>query len=286
MKSLRNLSLAGLFACLVLCTSGMVQAQQSYQNRCATVGPYQGQCAQTQCCPTRCCPAENFAGSQTAPPAGAFAAPPQSGEVVGESSGFGIRGMSFTLPAITFELPSMRMPSFFRTRRDAHMRVDAANAPFVQGQAAVFGQIPGSFQGDNFAGNQASDECDDDNQADRFSEDDGCTSDSIRSNRTGKLPPAPAVSQVLKSLTPRERALMLQLLEERDRVARLESQMQKLAQAVEGNLYSLQDENSLFDSTRDSLQPANRRSTLEQPGASDARQIRQVEFAETFDAQR
>lgn len=260
-------------------SSALVQAQQYYQPQCTNVGLPQGRCVDTRCCPPQ------QAQVQSAPPqmAGAYAAPPQTGEVIGESSGFGIRGMSFTLPAITLELPTIRMPGFFKTRRDAHMQVDAASAPFVQGQPAVYGQMSaGGYQAATFSQLQPNQVQQPDQDANTFGVEENRCTDDAESSSQKSIPPLPPADE-LGSLTPRERVLLLNLLKERQRVARLELQMQKLTEAVEGNLYALQDANSLFEQKNqaDSTpQPVTGQVELEHPWASDASQIRQARFAE------
>lgn len=97
--------------------------------------PHYGFHAGCPCPACRPAPCEQPAGPaevQGAAVAGAYAVPPQAGEVVGPSTALGIRGPEITLPAIRLTFPSIRFPSLFRSRQDAHMRVHAAVAPFVQ----------------------------------------------------------------------------------------------------------------------------------------------------------
>lgn len=65
-------------------------------------------------------------------PRGSYVAPPRSGVAVGESRALGLNGMAIKFPAIRLEMPSIEFPSVSRMRRSAHMRVDAATAPFVE----------------------------------------------------------------------------------------------------------------------------------------------------------
>ncbi|MBW3541930.1 MAG: hypothetical protein KY476_16805 [Planctomycetes bacterium] len=70
-----------------------------------------------------------------------YAAPPPSGEVTGESAALGLQGLSIRFPALTIELPSLKLPGLIRYRRDAQMIFDESRAPYVYGPAAVYGQI-------------------------------------------------------------------------------------------------------------------------------------------------
>ena len=81
------------------------------------------------------------AGVQGGPAAvtqsGAYAVPPQSGDVVGPSNSVGIRGAEITLPALRLSTPSIRFPSLFRSRRNPFMRTNSTVAPFVQSTPTV-----------------------------------------------------------------------------------------------------------------------------------------------------
>lgn len=66
---------------------------------------------------------------ETAP--GAFAAPPRTGVVAGESTSLGIEGGELRIPSLSLRLPSVRLPSFRKYRRDAHMEIDATEAAYV-----------------------------------------------------------------------------------------------------------------------------------------------------------
>lgn len=283
MSSLSTYMAAMLLLTSVALAPDVIKAQSYYQQQCTNVENYQGRCAETRCCPQR----QQQIQSISSQPAGVFAAPAQAGEVVGESNGFGIRGMSFTLPAITFELPSIRMPSFFRTRRDAHMRMDAANAPFVQGQPTFYGQLATTgVQLNNMS--QVHQPTGEKTTNDFCSESESCTSDDMPFNETGESAPTGNEPKRLPlpemgALTPRERVLLLELLKERQRLARLESQMKSVSRNNAVNLYTLQDANSLFDASQQegrSLEPAKSQQVLEHPWASSSPEIQHAQFVE------
>jgi hypothetical protein len=98
-------------------------------------------CASKPCCRPQPKPSPPSGQAFAAPPPGAFAAPPVRGEVAGESGSVGLRGFSLQLPALRLELPTLQLPSLIRFRRDAEMRITEGYAPYVQGPAAVYGQI-------------------------------------------------------------------------------------------------------------------------------------------------
>lgn len=72
---------------------------------------------------------------------GYFAAPPQNGPVAGESRGVGLNGFAIHIPAMSLRLPTIEFPSLFRVRRNPHMMIDAAQAPYMQ-YAAVAQATP------------------------------------------------------------------------------------------------------------------------------------------------
>ncbi|MDQ3332377.1 MAG: hypothetical protein M3552_17290 [Planctomycetota bacterium] len=77
---------------------------------------------------------------------GSYAMPQAVGEQIGESGGLGIRGLELRVPEMKIALPELRLPSCFRIRHEAEMRVAEGRAPFVRGEAATYGQIsPGGF---------------------------------------------------------------------------------------------------------------------------------------------
>jgi hypothetical protein len=61
-----------------------------------------------------------------------FAAPPRSGEISGPTRTLGINGLRIKFPEFTLALPSIELPSFTRFRRGAQMRLDQANAPYME----------------------------------------------------------------------------------------------------------------------------------------------------------
>lgn len=95
---------------------------------------------------TRCQPPQNAPRPpQNAPqnqPPGAFVAPPQSGVVQGASQGYGVRGMELEFPALRLRMPTLHFPSMFATRDNPRMLLDAAHAPYVQGNFAAFPTLP------------------------------------------------------------------------------------------------------------------------------------------------
>jgi len=95
-------------------------------------------------------PKEPYGGP--AQPYGAFVAPPQSGPVRGESGGFGLEGPSVTFPRATLSLPTLHFGSFFRTRSNAKMMLDSAEAPFAPGLAFGAGVANASGFGTTPAG--------------------------------------------------------------------------------------------------------------------------------------
>lgn len=72
---------------------------------------------------------------------GAFAVPQAAGEQIGESGSVGIRGLELRLPEMRLALPEIRLPSYYRIRHGAEMRVAESRAPFVLGQAATYGMM-------------------------------------------------------------------------------------------------------------------------------------------------
>jgi hypothetical protein len=92
-------------------------------------------------CPPNCSnpPASNR--GLTAPQ-GAYVRSPETGEQAGESTGYGLRGFGLRLPAISIDLPELRMPAMVKYRRNAEMHVESSRAPWVDGRALEFNQVP------------------------------------------------------------------------------------------------------------------------------------------------
>lgn len=72
---------------------------------------------------------------------GYFAASAPRGEVSGESNSIGIRGFAIEFPAIRLALPTIQLPSCFRTRRGPEVRTEAGYAAYTNGSPAVYGQL-------------------------------------------------------------------------------------------------------------------------------------------------
>ena len=67
-----------------------------------------------------------------AQPEGAFAAPPRTGAVAGETRAIGLEGMAVEFPAFRISMPSIRLPALTRYRTGPRMLVNESVAPFVQ----------------------------------------------------------------------------------------------------------------------------------------------------------
>jgi len=119
------------------CGAGVIafsSALEILAGECAAPGP--------NCMAPNCAlPYAQQQGVQQVAP-GMYAQPPATGEFEGESTGYGIRGMGFSLPAIHFEGASIRLPRMFSSKSPARMRIDAQTAPYVQGMPAQFGMLP------------------------------------------------------------------------------------------------------------------------------------------------
>lgn len=103
--------------------------------RCAT--PCQGVCARP-CAETppakprdaevpRPAPAPQATLRET----GYYQAGPRTGALEGASSTLGFRGGAITLPRLRLELPSLELPSFFRSSHTAKMRIAESEAPWT-----------------------------------------------------------------------------------------------------------------------------------------------------------
>jgi hypothetical protein len=77
------------------------------------------------------------AAPQTAPPA-MFIAPPPTGEFAGASAAVAFNGPELTFPELRLALPTLRLPSMTRFRRDAQFNIDAAKAGESYYPAQVF----------------------------------------------------------------------------------------------------------------------------------------------------
>ncbi len=62
---------------------------------------------------------------------GYYQAGPRTGALEGASSTLGFRGGAITLPRLRLELPSLELPSFFRSSHTAKMRIAESEAPWT-----------------------------------------------------------------------------------------------------------------------------------------------------------
>ena len=62
---------------------------------------------------------------------GYFQAPPRTGAFEGASGSVGLRAGAFVIPEIRIPLPSIELPSVFRVRRGAKMRINPAEASWI-----------------------------------------------------------------------------------------------------------------------------------------------------------
>lgn len=68
-----------------------------------------------------------------AAPQGMFMQPPASGTVYGPVEQDNVEGPALTFHGITLRFPTLRMPTWSRSRTNARMEIDSASAPFVPG---------------------------------------------------------------------------------------------------------------------------------------------------------
>lgn len=62
---------------------------------------------------------------------GGYVAPPRTGTARGPVNRIGIEGMAITLPEVRISTPRFEFPSWYRSRQDASMTLDRAEAPYV-----------------------------------------------------------------------------------------------------------------------------------------------------------
>jgi hypothetical protein len=91
------------------------------------------------CRPTQGAPPPVGAPPPTQSPLGFFQSPPPTGAVVGPSEASGVQGAEITFPELRLRLPSIKLPSHFRSRTNAHMVTEAGVAPYVQPQGVALG---------------------------------------------------------------------------------------------------------------------------------------------------
>lgn len=119
------------------CLVPMVAAAGEQPGHCVTQPSCQVPVYAPPCQPTTA----TATAAGVAAPAGMFAQPPATGEVQGESTGYGIRGLQIRIPELNLQLPTVQLPSTFKYRRGPQMHIDAAAASYVTGPAANFGML-------------------------------------------------------------------------------------------------------------------------------------------------
>lgn len=121
-----------------LCTGGVLStANAQCGSRCA---PIPASPAPAQPAPAQPAPA------QAAMPPALFAAPPASGEISGETGGYGVRGFSLRIPESHIQMPTLQFPSLVRFRRNPEMHVDGGRAPLVSGVPAAYAPLAAAGQ--------------------------------------------------------------------------------------------------------------------------------------------
>lgn len=96
-------------------------------------------------CPPNCSnPPANSRGLET--PRGAYVRSPETGEQSGESTSYGLRGPGLRIPAFSIELPELRLGCLVKYRRNPEMHVEGSRAPWVEGRALEFNQVPRSIE--------------------------------------------------------------------------------------------------------------------------------------------
>ncbi|MCY2987722.1 MAG: hypothetical protein NTY19_07650 [Planctomycetota bacterium] len=117
-------------------TRGQYQADDREDISCHSRPPQQG-------LPPRQSPTVQEAPGQppqgspmyAAPQSGVYVAPPQTGVLRGPVQGVGVEGLKITFPEFSLKLPSLELPSFFRSRRNAEMLLDRGVAPHMSATA-------------------------------------------------------------------------------------------------------------------------------------------------------
>ncbi|MCB9875247.1 MAG: hypothetical protein H6821_13820 [Planctomycetaceae bacterium] len=77
---------------------------------------------------------------------GYYASPPPNGTFAGPARSVGIDGFALHFPAMSLRLPTLQFPSFFKTRSQAKVLMDAAQAPFVEQQQPIAVGSPVAIQ--------------------------------------------------------------------------------------------------------------------------------------------
>lgn len=139
---------AAFCAALVCANLNSIQAQSGRPHATVAVRGQTPNCAPPpSCAPLPCAP--GYVQLESVPsepetaaqPEGAYVRGPEAGEYAGESTSFGVRGFGLRLPAISIEMPELRMPSLVRYRRNAEMHVESSRSPWVAGRPAEFRQV-------------------------------------------------------------------------------------------------------------------------------------------------
>ncbi len=132
-------------------------------------------------------------------PRGAYVRSPETGEQAGESTGLGLRGFGIRLPAVSLDLPEIRFPTLVKYRRNAEMHVEGSRAPWVEGRALEFNQVPRNLEDNSRSLDQPRDFC---------------------------IPPAPCTTET-------ERKLHSALAKREDEMQQIQSRFDRLERIVE-----------------------------------------------------
>lgn len=162
--------------------------------------------APAYCAPNCSNPPANNRGLDT--PRGAYVRSPETGEQSGESTSYGLRGLGLKLPAISLEFPELRLGGLVKYRRTPEMHVEGSRAPWVEGRALEFNQVPRNIEAnDRSIEPQPRDTC---------------------------VPPAPgcttATEKLLRDELARKESEILQM---QDRFGQLENVVNRLAESQE-----------------------------------------------------
>jgi hypothetical protein len=162
--------------------------------------------APVYCAPNCSNPPANNRGLET--PRGAYVRSPETGEQSGESTSYGIRGPGLRLPAISIELPELRLGGLVKYRRNPEMHVEGSRAPWVDGRALEFNQVPRNIEtNDRSIDSQPRDLC---------------------------VPPAPACTTATEKLLREEIARKeSEIRQMHERFGQLESAVNRLAESRE-----------------------------------------------------
>lgn len=92
-------------------------------------------------CTSPCRPPQGFTPPPQQPqqPAGFFQAPPTTGTVQGAMERSGVQGAEITFPELRLRMPTIKFPTAFRQRTNAHMITEGGVAPFIQAQNLSMG---------------------------------------------------------------------------------------------------------------------------------------------------